>query len=603
MGAHQSHHSQHPTPPPHHHLHHHPQHHHPHPTSLHHQKQLELALQSRQAGTPHYHARIAAVAARTGAPGPGLAAFSGGTQAGSPHGGSMTSLSGSREMSLGSNHNNSNNHHEPRPSQWRGLDMGGMAIKNLSPELFHYAFLTSLYLNHNQLAFLPPDIVHLRNLVILDLSSNKLAAVPPETGLLVHLRELLLFDNDISYLPPELGFLYQLETLGLEGNPLMEPFMSILISEGSTALITYLRENMLQTPPPPPRDWIVLDEDHQPPPNLVTVMCYNILSQSYAKQATYGYTPSWALAWPYRRELILQDIMTYHADILCLQEVEQQEFEKTLKPRLAALGNYAGAYLIKSRARTMTDQERPTIDGCAIFWNRDKYRLVDHHDVEFQQIAMQRPDFRSAEDVFNRVSIKDNVAVIALLERVGPGPGAGEQLIVANTHLHWHPAFNDVKLVQTSLLVDEIRHLARRWAKHPADNDEPPMPILICGDFNSLPDSGVYELLSKGGVPPTHPDFGSYKYGDLTASGMAHRLHLSSAYADMGEPDFTNLTPGFRGVIDYIWYSGSRLAVTGLLGNVPRGYAAKTPGFPSQHFPSDHIPLIASFVVKPDNSK
>lgn len=53
-----------------------------------------------------------------------------------------------------------------------------------------------------------------------------------------------------------------------------------------------------------------------------TILSYNILSDAYATSESYGYCPSWALSWPYRRQNLLREIVGYHADILCLQEVD-----------------------------------------------------------------------------------------------------------------------------------------------------------------------------------------------------------------------------------------------------------------------------------------
>ena len=124
------------------------------------------------------------------------------------------------------------------------------------------------------------------------------------------------------------------------------------------------------------------------------------------------------------------------------------------------------------------------------------------------------------------------------------------------------------------------------------------IPILFCGDFNSTHESGVYDLITKGSLSNSHPDLGNQKYGDFTRNGMTHPFSLKSSYNDIGELPFTNWTPLFREVIDYIWYSTNTLQVTGLLGPVDPSYMARVPGFPNYHFPSDHLLLMAEYHVK-----
>lgn len=51
----------------------------------------------------------------------------------------------------------------------------------------------------------------------------------------------------------------------------------------------------------------------------IKVMSYNILSDKYATPQQYGYTPSWALDWGYRRSRILSEIIDHNPDIICLQ--------------------------------------------------------------------------------------------------------------------------------------------------------------------------------------------------------------------------------------------------------------------------------------------
>ncbi len=85
----------------------------------------------------------------------------------------------------------------------------------------------------------------------------------------------------------------------------------------------------------------------------------------------YGYTPSWALAWDYRKELILTEIMNYDADILCLQEVDMAQYEDYFLTHLSAQ-EYEGVYSPKTKAHTMEESQRRLVDGCAIFYKSSK---------------------------------------------------------------------------------------------------------------------------------------------------------------------------------------------------------------------------------------
>lgn len=75
---------------------------------------------------------------------------------------------------------------------------------------------------------------------------------------------------------------------------------------------------------PAEREWIQLEEETSQ--EVFTIMCYNTLCEKYATPQVYGYTPSWALAWSYRKDLLLQDILNYSADIVCLQVRKPRNF-------------------------------------------------------------------------------------------------------------------------------------------------------------------------------------------------------------------------------------------------------------------------------------
>lgn len=234
-----------------------------------------------------------------------------------------------------------------------------------------------------------------------------------------------------------------------------------------------------------------------------------------------------------------------------------------------------------------------------------RYKLVEKHLVEFSAVAMQRQDFKKTDDMFNRVLGKDHIAVVCLLE----DKVSGTRFIVANAHIHWDPAYSDVKLVQVALLMDEIEKMASNFAKYPPRKPSPgetgpdgqplrppptytdgtKIPLIVCGDYNSGPISGVCEFLSNGTLSPNHPDFLSHMYGRYTDEGLHHNLGLKNAYAGLPSNEFplTNHTSNFSGILDHIWYSGANLAVNAVLGEVDKSYLEKVVGFPNAHFPSE----------------
>ena len=122
--------------------------------------------------------------------------------------------------------------------------------------------------------------------------------------------------------------------------------------------------------PPAEREWIILDNTYQNNKNAKAdtfqVLCYNVLCEKYATRNMYGYSPSWALAWDYRKKLVRSQLIESGADIICLQEVDLESFNEFFVPLLAE--EYRGAFYPKSRAKTMTDSERHSVDGCATFF-------------------------------------------------------------------------------------------------------------------------------------------------------------------------------------------------------------------------------------------
>ncbi|KAF0022632.1 hypothetical protein F2P81_025258 [Scophthalmus maximus] len=486
--------------------------------------------------------------------------------------------------------------------------------------LWTLTHLTALHINDNNLSRIPPDIARLPHLVYLNLSSNKLRSLPAELGTMVSLRELLLNNNLLRVLPYELGRLFQLQTLGLKGNPLSQDILNLYQEpDGTRKLLNYMLDNLAVHPEQlPQRPWVTLKERDQTIPTATfTVMCYNVLCDKYATRQLYGYCPSWALNWEYRKKGIMEDITSCDADVISLQEVETEQyytlFLETLKER-----GYDGYFCPKSRAKLVSEQERKHVDGCAVFFKTDKFTLVQKHTVEFNQVAMANSE--GSEVMLNRVMTKDNIGVAVLLEvnkdafSGGMKPQLDRQLIlVANAHMHWDPEYSDVKLVQTMMFLSELKSIAERASGSAAtgspSSDPSSIPIVLCADLNSLPDSGVVEYLSDGGVAENHKDFKELRYSDCLTNfscngnsdgSVTHSFQLKSAY-DSNLMPYTNYTYDFKGVIDYIFFSKTHMSVLGLLGPLDSQWLVDNSitGCPHPHIPSDHFSLLAQLELHP----
>jgi CCR4-NOT transcription complex subunit 6 len=127
-----------------------------------------------------------------------------------------------------------------------------------------------------------------------------------------------------------------------------------------------------------------------------------------------------------------------------------------------------------------------------------------------------------------------------------------QPLLVCTAHIHWDPEFCDVKLIQTMMLSHELRSILDDACStfRPGHKPDPnSIQLLLCGDFNSLPDSGVVEYLTSGRVPADHPDFKDFKYKSCLqrlssrdkSNEYTHSFNLATAYSEDIMP-FTNYT-------------------------------------------------------------
>lgn len=329
------------------------------------------------------------------------------------------------------------------------------------------------------------------------------------------------------------------------------------------------------------------------------VMNWNVLADLYATESVYPYCEKWALSWSWRKHLILKELKSMAADIITLQEVQKDAFEDWFRPQLAEAG-YEGVYQPKKR-EPIFHRGKYTAEGCATFYKTTRFKRVDKYIVDYDKLSQKElrnlctSSLDSVEKGLQRLS-KGNIALAVLLEdlhiRAGSqavGPTGGHLLCVINTHILADPGFLDVKLWQAHLLLRTLDLLPDKS-----------IPLLVCGDFNSTPDSAVYEYIRRGSVSIDHEDLSTDPCGLLKHLNFGHALRLGTAYETCTgrEAEHTNYTEDFKGTLDYIWFTSNSLTVLAISQVDEESQLTQETALPSSTRPSDHVSLVATFMFR-----
>ncbi|XP_024629514.1 carbon catabolite repressor protein 4 homolog 3 isoform X2 [Medicago truncatula] len=226
-----------------------------------------------------------------------------------------------------------------------------------------------------------------------------------------------------------------------------------------------------------------------------------------------------------------------------------------------------------------------TSDGCAMFWKADKFRLLDGESIQYKNIGL-----------------RDNVAQLLVFE--------------------------------IRFLSSKAQSLSEKWGN---------APVILAGDFNSTPESGIYKFLStselniklydrkqlsgqkrcrpaqvlgekKETVGPFSSLDGLLDFwtdeevktatGDSECHLAVHPLKLNSSYATVngsastrglnGEPLATSYHSKFLGTVDYLWYSEG-IVPTRVLDTVSISDLLREGGLPCKKVGSDHLALLSEF--------
>lgn len=207
-------------------------------------------------------------------------------------------------------------------------------------------------------------------------------------------------------------------------------------------------------------------------------------------------------------------------------------------------------------------------------------------------------------------------------------------LLVANTHLYFHPMGDHIRLLQVEVSVKYLESVLEAFRQKISKDTL--IAVIFCGDFNSCPCTAAYNYMLSGSVSRNHPDWQVYCMKEVPQCSCNHRVlnvvheeenhwlesHLVAAAASeessgvgldlkhslhfsnsCGTRYATNVTLGWTGVIDYIFIDSDCLTTQRVFPLPPAEQLTEHVALPSVNFPSDHVALVADLIWRTDTCK
>jgi 2',5'-phosphodiesterase len=316
------------------------------------------------------------------------------------------------------------------------------------------------------------------------------------------------------------------------------------------------------------------------------VASYNLLADYYAdsedgRTKLFNYCPEYAIKIDYRKQLLLKEILGYNADIFCMQEVDFKVFDGDMVPLLGNQ-NMTGVH----------NKKGTTPEGVATFYRNDRFELIEHHGMNIGEAVVTQPaclelwqKLQSNEKLVERLTdLGTTLQVVILRSKEFPQ----RFITVANTHLYFHPDADHIRLLQFGISMILIQDIIEKFKLQSAELRD--VSLILCGDFNSTPECGIYKLMTENFVPENFIDWNSNLEQAVKNVSLSQQLKMQSA---CGTPEFTNYTVGFQACLDYIFFQSDKFAVTKVVELPSEDELKAHIAIPSVVFPSDHVAIVA----------
>ncbi|ORC89713.1 endonuclease/exonuclease/phosphatase [Trypanosoma theileri] len=273
---------------------------------------------------------------------------------------------------------------------------------------------------------------------------------------------------------------------------------------------------------------------------MVKLVSYNILAQRFVSTDLYPHCPTFALAEDYRCSLLQEELSNAAPDIIALQEVSLDVFQKPgllgdwLRSQYHAVGNHVVITDSNGRPRSYGEDvqgprsdntplshemglvspeverhgvspinaasndngfpyhRRSEMEGVCIFYLENRFELCEVVPIRFNEIASADLDLTECER--RRLQVNShNVALISVLrDRQAPHI----VYVVCTVHLIWQ---------QTACQLWQLHHVLRAVEELKQKYEALPdgaVAVVLAGDFNAEPTAPTLQFALAGQPPP-----------------------------------------------------------------------------------------------------
>lgn len=296
----------------------------------------------------------------------------------------------------------------------------------------------------------------------------------------------------------------------------------------------------------------------------IKIMSWNILANAplwkkkYAEMEKKDF-----IYWDYRKNLILKIITEQNPDICLLCEVEYEQIMFFTKFCIG--NNYGYTYTSceppksKKSIENYLNYTHAQNPGILIMFKLDKLRLVNNLAPDYSNYFIKQQKEKSWSEEKLQLHLQQCASNIILFEKLDE---SNSRFYFAGLH---HPFIKDQESIQDEQIefaLDTIEKLNVNYK----------LPVIISGDFNSKPDSKVYEIMSTRG----------YSSAYKIATGAENTCTTVNSFT------------GMRMTLDYIFVNAKCKVKS--VNPIDSDYLERV-NIPNESYPSDHIHLIADINI------